>query len=110
MYPQQQPSQPVNPTPVYSGDPMQQQEQPGGMPPAFANDYKPAPYAATAGYDTVPPGEARKDKRICGMKKMVFWIVLAAVIAVVVIGVGVGVGVGVSQSKDSGSVYHPFTL
>lgn len=41
------------------------------------------------------------DKRICGLRKMVFWCVLAVAVFVVVAGVAVGVGVGLGTRDDS---------
>lgn len=40
-------------------------------------------------------------KRICGLRKMVFWCVLAVAVFVVVAGVAVGVGVGLGTRDDS---------
>lgn len=52
------------------------------------------------------PFEAEKqqrpaDKRICGLRRMVFWCVLAVAIFVVVAGVAVGVGVGLGTRDNS---------
>lgn len=42
-------------------------------------------------------------KRICGLRRMVFWCVLAVAVFVVVAAVAVGVGVGLGTRDDNGS-------
>ncbi|KAI3399379.1 hypothetical protein diail_7106 [Diaporthe ilicicola] len=41
------------------------------------------------------------DGRVCGMRKMIFWCVLAVAVFVVVVGVAVGLGVGLGTRDDS---------
>lgn len=45
--------------------------------------------------------QAARDRRICGLRRMVFWCVLAVAAFVVVAAVAVGVGVGLGTRDDS---------
>ncbi|KAG8161481.1 hypothetical protein KVR01_008468 [Diaporthe batatas] len=44
-----------------------------------------------------------RDRKICGLRRVVFWCVLAVVVFVIVAGVAVGVGVGLGTRSDSSS-------
>lgn len=46
-------------------------------------------------------GQLPSERRIWGMRRMVFWCVLAVAVFVVVVGVAVGVGVGLGTRDDS---------
>ncbi|KAL1875209.1 hypothetical protein Daus18300_003280 [Diaporthe australafricana] len=46
---------------------------------------------------------AGADGRICGLRKMIFWCVLAVAVFVVVVGVAVGVGVGLGTRDNESS-------
>lgn len=45
--------------------------------------------------------DGRRERRICGLRRVVFWCVLAVVVFVIVAGVAVGVGVGLGTRSDS---------
>jgi len=52
-------------------------------------------------FETEKQQQQARDRRICGMRKVVFWCVLAVVVFVIVAGVAVGVGVGLGTQADS---------
>ncbi|KAJ0116348.1 hypothetical protein J7T55_007327 [Diaporthe amygdali] len=59
------------------------------------------------GHNPFDPPDAEKqraaERRICGLRRMIFWCVLAVAVFVVVVGVAVGVGVGLGTRNDSSS-------
>ena len=68
------------------------------QPPLIAEE---APYDYK--YDHIAPPAPIPVATICGVRKRIFWIVLAAVLLVVAIAVGVGVGVGVGTKQSQSS-------
>ncbi|KAI1330109.1 hypothetical protein F5Y16DRAFT_364088 [Xylariaceae sp. FL0255] len=54
----------------------------------------------------IPPGgktPRKVEKRILGLRKPVFWIVLAIILVVLVVAIGVGAGVGASRNSSNSS-------
>ncbi|KAK3990253.1 hypothetical protein QBC44DRAFT_325965 [Cladorrhinum sp. PSN332] len=51
----------------------------------------------------VPPDTAKKRELVCGIKKQLFWIIVAIVIFLLVVAVAAGVGVGVGTRKGNES-------
>lgn len=52
-------------------------------------------------FDTDPARGARRRERICGMKKRVFWAVLALAIFAVILAIAVGLGLGLGERNSS---------
>lgn len=85
---------------------------PEAVSPGGDNAYTPIsqPYSKTSSatyggghnpFDNEKQPQAAADRRICGLRRMVFWCVLAVAIFVVVAAVAVGVGVGLGTRNDS---------
>jgi hypothetical protein len=76
---------------------------PDGHPSAGYYDHK----GHTAAQESALPPPA-KESRILGMKKMVFFIVIAALILIIALGVGLGVGLSKHNDKKDEIIQHPF--
>ncbi|KAJ8060300.1 hypothetical protein OCU04_010636 [Sclerotinia nivalis] len=76
---------------------------PESPPPAFhlINEYK-ISHNNTLPVEDSPPPESVKEKRICGLRKRTFWL-LMLLLLIAIIGLAVGLGVGLSGSKSSTS-------
>ncbi|KAF7869886.1 hypothetical protein EAF04_004670 [Stromatinia cepivora] len=76
---------------------------PESPPPAFhlINEYK-IGHNNTLPVEDSPPPESVKEKRICGLRKRMFWL-LMLLLLIAIIGLAVGLGVGLSGSKSSTS-------
>ncbi|KAA8571264.1 hypothetical protein MFRU_055g00060 [Monilinia fructicola] len=74
---------------------------PESPPPAFhlINEYKTGRNNTLPVEDTPPP-QSIKEKRLCGLKKRTFWL-LILLLLIAIIGLAVGLGVGLSGSKSS---------
>lgn len=85
------------------------------LPPQYpgANDYPPdkkgvAPdghpsqfYERGLSNESTPPVAAKPEPKILGMRKKIFFIVLAAIIALIILAIGLGAGLGVALNKKS---------
>lgn len=90
------------------GYPFPEAVSPGGTDNAYTPISQPYSKTSSATYHGGhnPFGDEKqqqhpREKRICGLRKMVFWCVLAVAAFVVVAGVAVGVGVGLGTRDDS---------
>lgn len=72
--------------------------------PTDTNAITPDPAAAEGGR---AGEEAVKEKKVCGMKRRTFWIVVAVALVIAGVAIGVGVGVGVKAQKSSSSSPEP---
>lgn len=90
----------------------------------MGDSFKQVSYPSMAGLEVVQPGlepvylqqlqhvnyagkklneSAVEGSRICGLRKVTFWLVIAVVaLSAIVIGVGVGLGVGMNRSNGGG--------
>ncbi|ESZ89736.1 hypothetical protein SBOR_9877 [Sclerotinia borealis F-4128] len=74
---------------------------PESPPPAFhlINEYKTG-RNNTLPIEDAPPPQSVKDKRVCGLRKRTFWL-LMLLFLIAIIALAVGLGVGLSGSKSS---------
>ncbi|KAI9641740.1 hypothetical protein NHQ30_009596 [Ciborinia camelliae] len=76
---------------------------PESPPPAFhlINEYKTG-HNNTLPVEDAPPPQSVKEKRICGLRKRTFWL-LMLLLLIAIIALAVGLGIGLSGSKSSTS-------
>ncbi|CAD6446276.1 373a714b-f20b-4fa6-bc2c-b2c6c21641f5-CDS [Sclerotinia trifoliorum] len=77
---------------------------PESPPPAFhlINEYKISNNNTLPIEDSPPSGNSLKKKRICGLRKRIFWL-LILLLFLAIVGLAVGLGIGLSGSKSTSS-------